>query len=105
MVKKADFITDDNDSPERLLEIKELATQIQDQVELLPEKTKRIFMLNRESGLTYHEIARSLGISLKTVEYHIFKALHLLGKYILSLLVVLLPVFLKIFNRTGPREF
>jgi RNA polymerase sigma-70 factor (ECF subfamily) len=92
IVKKADAITDDNDSPERLLEIKELDTQIQDQVELLPEKTKRIFMLNRESGLTYQEIARSLGISVKTVEYHISKALHLLGKYILILLALLTTV-------------
>jgi RNA polymerase sigma-70 factor (ECF subfamily) len=91
--KQAAFFTDDSDSPDRVMEIKELDLQIQDHVESLPEKTKRIFVLNREKGLTYQEIACSLSISVKTVEYHISKALHVLGKYILALLVLLFPFF------------
>ena len=47
----------------------------------LPEKTRAIFILNREKGLTYPEIASSMGVSVKTVEYHISKALALLGQY------------------------
>lgn len=73
----------DHESPEKLLEYKELDHHISGQLQQLPEKTKTIFVLNREKGLTYAEIAKRLGISVKTVEYHISKALALLGKYIL----------------------
>lgn len=76
-------------SPETLLLVKELDLQIQSGVKSLPEKTQRIFLLNREKGLSYQEIARVLGISVKTVEYHISKALSALGKYILLLLIIL----------------
>src|SRR5690606_33002891 len=64
----------EEDSPERLLEAKEYSWYIHHQVEALPEKTKRIFLLNREGGLSYKEIARALGVSVKTVEYHMSKA-------------------------------
>lgn len=73
----------EDNSPDRLLEIKELSCHINNQVQSLPEKTKKIFLLNRENGLTYQEIACSLGISVKTVEYHISKALRILSRYVL----------------------
>lgn len=79
------------ESPELLLEYKELDSQLSGQVQELPEKTKAIFILNREKGLSYPEIARTLGISVKTVEYHISKALALLGKY--TLLAAALTIF------------
>jgi RNA polymerase sigma-70 factor (ECF subfamily) len=41
----------------------------------LPEKTQNIFRLSRTGLLTYAEIAKHLDISIKTVEYHISKAL------------------------------
>lgn len=41
----------------------------------LPLKTRKVFSLSRFDGLTYPEIAREMGISIKTVEYHISIAL------------------------------
>lgn len=82
-------VTAESLSPETLMVVKELDLQIQSGVKSLPEKTQRIFLLNREKGLSYPEIARALGISVKTVEYHISKALSTLGKYILLLLIFL----------------
>lgn len=41
----------------------------------LPDKTKEIFRLSRESSNTNKEIAILMGIKIKTVEYHITKAL------------------------------
>ena len=41
----------------------------------LPEKAREMFLLNREEGLTYAEIARKLGVSVKVVEYNIVLAL------------------------------
>ena len=44
----------------------------------LPTKTKAIFTLSKQSGLSNIEISESLNISIKTVEGHITKAFKLL---------------------------
>lgn len=44
----------------------------------LPPKCKQVFVLSRQNGLTYGEIADNLGISKKTVENHMVKALSIL---------------------------
>lgn len=41
----------------------------------LPTKCREIFLMSREGGMTYAEIARSLGISVKTVETQMGRAL------------------------------
>lgn len=41
----------------------------------LPEKTARIFAMNRFENRTYREIHHELGISLAAVDYHMMKAL------------------------------
>lgn len=44
-------------------------------IDHLPTEQKRIFLLSKRDGLTYQEIATELGISIKTVEHQISKAL------------------------------
>lgn len=68
-----------NHSPEQLLEAKELSSRFYNNLQELSPKTQKIFLLNREKGFTYEQIARDLDISVKTVEYHISKALHILS--------------------------
>lgn len=41
----------------------------------LPQKTREIFILNRFEGLSYKEIAESMNLSAKSIEFHISKAL------------------------------
>ena len=43
--------------------------------EALPPKGREAFELSRRDGLSYAEIARVMGISRKTVEVHITRAL------------------------------
>lgn len=45
-------------------------------IEQLPKKRKEIFILSKNEGLSYEEIASHLEISIKTVESQICKALH-----------------------------
>ena len=46
----------------------DLAADIANSIEELPEKRREIFRLSREEGLKYREIAEKLNISIKTVE-------------------------------------
>lgn len=44
-------------------------------IDQLPTERKKVFLLSKRDGLTYQEIADELGISIKTVEHQISKAL------------------------------
>lgn len=66
------FIKDEAAS---LLLENELEQKILEGLDLLPEKCKNVFMKSRMEGLKHAEIAKELGISSKTVDNHISKAL------------------------------
>ncbi|MGX5817963.1 RNA polymerase sigma-70 factor [Chitinophaga lutea] len=57
---------------------KELALQVSDAVQRLPEKCRQVFLLSRAEHLSNKEIAERSGISINTVEQHMRKALRLL---------------------------
>jgi len=56
----------------------ELEFKIRASIDMLPEQRRKIFMLSRYESLKYKEIAEQLGISVKTVENQMGKALQLL---------------------------
>jgi RNA polymerase sigma-70 factor (family 1) len=60
------------DPEEAITEPKELIAKALD---LLPPKCREVFLLSRISNLSYQQIADSLGISVKTVENQMGKAL------------------------------
>ena len=66
------------ESPVQTLIGHELADHVQTAIQKLPEQCRRVFMLSRFDELTYGEIAGQLGISVKTVENQIGKALRIL---------------------------
>ena len=49
-------------------ESEQLKKSIQKAINALPRKCRRIFMLSRNAGMTYEEIAEELNLSKKTVE-------------------------------------
>ncbi len=57
------------------IEFNELNIRAEKLIANLPERQKQVFLLHREEGLTYPEIAEKLGISKNTVENHMVKAL------------------------------
>ena len=57
------------------LEVSELQHYIDQAIEKLPDRCKMVFKLSRMEDMSYQEIADKLGISVKTVENQIVKAL------------------------------
>lgn len=53
----------------------EVAAAVQVAISRLPPRCREIFLLSRDGGLTYAEIARALEISVKTVETQMGRAL------------------------------
>jgi RNA polymerase sigma-70 factor (ECF subfamily) len=65
------------DAPSRLAE-EEIQAAVRQAVDSLPERCREVFELSRGQGLKYTEIADTLGISVKTVEAQMGKALRTL---------------------------
>lgn len=53
----------------------DLLKKIEESINSLPEKRREIFRLSRQEGLKYHEIAKKLNVSIKTVETHMSLAI------------------------------
>lgn len=64
-------------NPEKLFS-DELQSLVDKALETLPEQTRDIFVRSRYNNQSHKEIAVALGISTKTVEFHITKALKVL---------------------------
>ena len=56
-------------------ELKELEVRLKYALSQLPDQCRTIFQLSRFGGLKYREIAEQLGLSVKTVEAQVSKAL------------------------------
>jgi RNA polymerase sigma-70 factor (ECF subfamily) len=65
----------DGHDPERVYLTDELEQYLDNAVEKLPPKCKEIFKLVRLQGLKYKEVAKLLGLSVKTIENQIAIAL------------------------------
>lgn len=65
-------------SAEDELEGSELEIQIRKAIDQLPPKRKKVFIMSRFEGLKYREIAEKSGISIKTVENQMGKAIKFL---------------------------
>lgn len=58
-------------------DLEELVSSI---IEHLPEQQRQVFRLSRIECMTHEEIANKLGISLRTVENHMYRALKVIRK-------------------------
>lgn len=76
----------------------EIRRKIRQATDLLPEKCREIFLMNRNEQLKYHEIAGKLGISVKTVETQMSKALQHMRDHLKEFLALLLFFLQNIFQ-------
>ena len=52
----------------------------------LPPRTREVFVMSRERGMRYSEIAEALGVSVKAVEANMSRALRILREQLASFL-------------------
>lgn len=83
-----------SETTQRQMEYMELKALVAQLVGAMPEKRRQVFLMSREEGLSYREIATQLGISENTVDSQIRKALDFLKenlrkKLLLSLFFLL----------------
>lgn len=73
-------------------QIEEFAKRIEDAVAALPESYREAFVMHRFRDMSYKEIAETLGVSPKTIDYRIQQALKQLRMDLKDYLPLLLPL-------------
>lgn len=66
---------EDPQTPEELMEKKELFFRMEQAIEELPQQCRIIFRLVKEEGIKYKEVAEILDISPRTVQTQIYRAM------------------------------
>ena len=75
------------------VELMELSDRINRALADLPERQRQVFVMSRFEGRSNAEIARGLGISVRTVETHITAALQKLRKLRLGALILIINLY------------
>ncbi len=77
----APYSQDDGSISERVIAAREEMVLVIQALNELPERTRKVFVLQRLEQMTYPQIAEGLGMALSTVEKHMIRALaHLTAK-------------------------
>jgi RNA polymerase sigma-70 factor (ECF subfamily) len=85
---------EEESSSSKKLMVKELEAKIVEALKLLPEQCRTIFQLSRFENLKYREIADQLGLSVKTVENQMGKALRIMRTHLAEYLPVIIAIVL-----------
>ncbi|MDP9080805.1 MAG: RNA polymerase sigma-70 factor [Bacteroidota bacterium] len=86
------YSTQSADLPEDIVHAKFLQEYIEGIVEQLPDKCRMVYLYSRKQGLTNPEICLEMGISEKTVEAHLTKALKVLRLNLKEFLILILII-------------
>ena len=78
--------------------VSELEQKIREAIDQLPVERKKVFIMSRDEGLKYKEIAEKLNISVSTVENQMVKALKYLRNELADYLPWLILFFSDIFK-------
>ena len=70
-----------------------ISNKIERAMDKLPEKCREVFELSRHDGLKYKDVAEKLGISVKTVEAQMSKALKILRDELSDLMGIFLIIY------------
>lgn len=74
------YLESEMGNPQHDAEVVDLRQAIDEALSALPAKSRQVFQMSYIDGLHHQEIAEALGISVRTVEAHIYTALRVLRK-------------------------
>ena len=92
-----DYLEDTFDSATDIMDKNELENRIAEALGKLPEQCRLIFKMSRFEELKYQEIANKLGLSIKTIENQIGKALRIMRTELSDYLPVIF-LFVELLN-------
>lgn len=75
----------DHCTPERLLNARRQLQEIRTALDSLPVKCRQAFLLHRNRGLSYSEIAQEMGVSVSSVEKYILQSLKICRKALVKI--------------------
>ncbi|HCD9236067.1 TPA: sigma-70 family RNA polymerase sigma factor [Elizabethkingia anophelis] len=78
LIPSQDFSEQITDINHNHVEYKQFEQKVHQLIEDLPHQCRKVFLLKREAKLSTQEVSQELGISVKTVENHMTKALSIL---------------------------
>lgn len=90
-IGEAEEVVADEDGEEEILRV-EREARLWDWIDELPTERRNVFLMAKQQGMKYKEIAEELGISVKTVENQMGKALQ-------SLRAKVIKIYLFFFGR------
>ena len=76
--KRIEFYQPDSNDVVKRIEDQELRKKLSEAINELPDKCKMVFKLSYLHDMKNKDIAETMGISLRTVEAHMYKALKFL---------------------------
>ena len=94
MMANYSALADDTFDALQMQELKELINRTEGD---LPEKTRMIYQMSRDQDMSYEEIAGQIGLSVKSVEYHITKALAYFRRQLKDYITLIFLIFLRFF--------
>ncbi|WP_437917709.1 RNA polymerase sigma-70 factor [Sphingobacterium sp. LRF_L2] len=81
------------DTPDRNVEYSETVETINGLIAQLPQRCKEVYILSREKAMSHKQIAEKLGISTKTVENQLTKALKPI-RFLMKNFLIIVPALL-----------
>ena len=82
--KRVEFYQPDSNDVVKRIEDRELRRELSEAINELPDKCKMVFKLSYLHDMKNKEIAETMGISFRTVEAHMYKALKLTSSLVSS---------------------
>ena len=93
--KRTEYYQPDHSEVIKRIENRELRSEIRQAIDELPDKCKEVFKLSYLHDMKNKDIADVMGISLRTVEAHMYKALKILREKLSYLRMILLFWFVR----------